>query len=211
MATTYDYQADENGICAQAARKETEDMQAAQEHEPTVAPSPSGGGKSARKRGAPLNNANRTTHGMRSLPPRHGFQVGGVPRGANTARLALMQLRRSLEDEVVAVHGTITLTQAALIASAMRHERVSQLALKWLKDEGAKLDVDKRLTLVKEIALSSDRRDKCLDPWATLTLPVAPLVDAEKAPSPPCDTLPTSDDNAAGANVANKEGNRADA
>jgi hypothetical protein len=76
--------------------------------------------------------------------------------------------RQSLEKAVAEVHGTVSLQHAAIIQTVIRHETVAQLAQRWLRLRFDALTDSDRLNFVRQIAASSDARDKamrslCLD------------------------------------------------
>jgi len=54
------------------------------------------------------------------------------------------------------------LWQQTRLQTACRHETRCQLAARWLKKEGDKLDVKDRMALLKAISDGSDRRDAAL-------------------------------------------------
>ena len=110
---------------------------------------------------APIGNSNRLSHGC------HRFLTSGqLPKGCSYIRRQLNQLRTAIEARIVEKQGTVTITQAAVCQTALRHEAVCQLLLRYLrladKGNGESLTFDQRLTALKTIANHSDRRDLCL-------------------------------------------------
>jgi len=71
-------------------------------------------------------------------------------------------LRRQLEDAVIEERGQISLLDAANIQTAIRWERHSALALRWLRTQGDKLKPLEQLKFSSEIAKASTERDKAL-------------------------------------------------
>ena len=103
--------------------------------------------------GAPKENVNAIRHGLTS---------GNLPKGAKYIQHQMDRLRRQLEAAVIEAKGQVTLSDAAAIQSAIRWERHSALALRWLRVEGDKLKPTDRLTFSREIARASAERDKAI-------------------------------------------------
>lgn len=129
--------------------------------EPSTADTP----KASNKAGAPTNNRNRM---------RHGLRASQLPENCKFIENALNRLRREIEDTL----GTTSILQAALIQSAMRHEKRALLCERWLRIHGDELPLAERLSLLSAASTATDSRDKCLDrlgldrreldPWANL-------------------------------------------
>jgi hypothetical protein len=127
--------------------------------------------RSSNSGGAPLNNSNRTSHGVRAWE-----SVKRLPKGAGHVRRALYAERDELRREVVAQHGGITMYRSAVMQSALRHSGRAQLLERWLRLEDS-LTLAERLAVLKEIGAATDSRDRCLkalgldtgpdnNPWA---------------------------------------------
>jgi hypothetical protein len=106
------------------------------------------------KPGAPTGNRNRQRHGL------FGSQL---PKGCGYINNAFRKLRRQLESAVAESHGDITVQDAALVNSAMRHERRVKLCERWLREDYSDLDIDKRMKIQKEISNATDSRDRCIE------------------------------------------------
>jgi hypothetical protein len=91
---------------------------------------------------------------------RHGLKAGKLPTDCQHIEIACNVLRRQLEDAVVKARGQVSLTDAATIQSALRWERHSALALRWLRIQGDKLSASDRLRFSEAIAKASDNRDR---------------------------------------------------
>lgn len=116
-----------------------------------------------RKRKPPPDNlapggwAKRPTEGAK-----HGLTSGRLPFGASYITRMCGRLERALEDDVRSRKGRITLYDVTLIQTAMRWEKHSQLAQRWLRMHLDDLSPDQRITFSKECALASERRDLAL-------------------------------------------------
>jgi hypothetical protein len=125
-----------------------------------------------RRGGPPLGSRNAMRHGLRSA---------GMPKGCRRYESQLNDLRRQLEDEVLEVHGRVSLVHALAILTAMRWERHAVLAARWLRLEGEQMSPSDRLNYSREIARASAARDVAIkelgltrrnsDIWQTLHLP----------------------------------------
>lgn len=93
---------------------------------------------------------------------RHGLSCGRLPKQARYIEHRINSLRRQLEEAVQQVRGKITLSDAANIQTALRWERHSMLAQRWLRVEGEKLAPMERLNFSREICKASTERDKAL-------------------------------------------------
>ena len=136
--------------------------------------------------GPPIGNQNAMSSGLRA---------SSLPRSARFIEDQTRVFRRAMRDAVQERTGApATLFEEALLLSAVRHETRAQLAGRWLRIEGEKLDVEKRLALLKTISDASDQRDRCLqrlgldrkagsDPWASINA-YTPQDTPERAPDP---------------------------
>lgn len=88
--------------------------------------------------------------------------TGKLPKGAQYIEHRVNGLRRQLEKHVLALRGEVTLTDAAHINSAIKWERHSALALRWLRHEEANMSDSDRLKYSREIADASDKRDRAI-------------------------------------------------
>jgi hypothetical protein len=95
-------------------------------------------------------------------PIRHGLATEKLPPGCGGIRKVLAQFQQALEVAVLAVRECLSITDAALISSAVHWQRHSLLAMRWLRLEFASLSPQDRLHYSREIALASDKRDKCI-------------------------------------------------
>lgn len=103
--------------------------------------------------GAPRNNRNAM---------RHGLSAGNLPSDARYIENRMNAFRRQLEDLVLAAKGQVTLMDAALIQTVLKHERHGMLAQRWLRLEEKKLKPLERLNFSREITKAAERRDKAL-------------------------------------------------
>lgn len=109
--------------------------------------------KKTGKRGGQIGNRNALRHGLRG---------GKVPPGAEYVEKFVNALRRQVEDQVLALRGEVTLTDAAHINSVLKWERHGKLAEFWLRKEADNLTVSDRLRFSEAIAKASDNRDKAI-------------------------------------------------
>ena len=110
--------------------------------------------KSKGKGGAPQGNRNAT---------RHGLRASSLPPGCLYLQSQLTAFRRYIRDELVARDSRPTTTyQEAILQSAVRHETRAVLAGRWLRKEAAKLTIEQRISLTREIGNATDARDRCL-------------------------------------------------
>jgi len=85
-----------------------------------------------------------------------------MPTGCGWIATQTNALRRDLEAAILAAKGTVTIYDAALVNSAVKWERHSALAARWLRLETATMTLDQRLNFSREIAKASSERDRCL-------------------------------------------------
>lgn len=117
------------------------------------------GRESSRKRSHLLGNAHRQTHGVRSF-----LALGRLPKGASYIRRLMGEFRRELEQRVGETHGgEVSLTKAALITTAARHEGRALLLSRYLALEGDGLKTLERMSLLDAIGRASDARDRVLE------------------------------------------------
>lgn len=96
-------------------------------------------------------------HGMLSF-----LAVGSLPKGASYVTKSMRRFRAALDAAVVAAHGELSLAHAAVAQTAVRHEVVSLLAQRWLRLRFDSLSDADRLAYARQIAASSDARDKAI-------------------------------------------------
>lgn len=106
------------------------------------------------KAGAPKGNRNALRHGMRS---------GELPKDCKDIEINVNKLRRNIEDAVLKSKGQISVTDAGLINTAIKWERHSALAHRWLTRQYKKLKPSEQLHFSKEVATASDKRDAALE------------------------------------------------
>lgn len=116
---------------------------------PAETPAPSG----RRAGGAPLKNRNRATHMIFG---------NGLPRGTSHIAQRLNTLRRELARLVEDRHGEVALYHAAVIDAVVKWERLGQLAGRWLRKEGDKLEPAEKLAFAKEIARAAVERNRAM-------------------------------------------------
>ena len=111
---------------------------------------------------------------------RHGLTGNKLPKGCQYVENRVNNLRRQVEDALLAVKDSISLTDAAAINSVLKWERHGMLASHYLRKEGDTLSVADKLRFSEAIAKASDARDKALrmldldatpnSPWSVLTV-----------------------------------------
>jgi hypothetical protein len=89
---------------------------------------------------------------------------------------AVLAFRRLLEEQVIAAHGEITFTHAALVESACRHHRHGALCLRWLRLHEEAMSHSERLSYSKAIADSGTARDRCLERLALNVDPMQQMI-----------------------------------
>lgn len=120
---------------------------------------------------------------------KHGLSARRLPPGCKRLEGHLRKLQGDLEAAIVDRLGEVGIYQAALIQSAVRHEKTCSLMWRWLRLEGANMDVDQRVSLLTAAGKATDKRDACLkalgldrredpDLWGSLDTPPP----AESAP-----------------------------
>ena len=85
-----------------------------------------------------------------------------MPADAKHLENRINKFRRSLEDRVLELRGSITLAEAAIVQTCLRWERHAALAQRWLTLQGDELTPDDRLKFSREIARASSERDKAI-------------------------------------------------
>ena len=98
---------------------------------------------------------------------RHGMKAGKLPKGCEYVEIRLNTFRRTLEDAVVLAKGEVSLMDAAAINTAVKWERHSMLAQRWLRLKAEELSPADLLRFSEALAKGSTNRDKAL---ATLNL-----------------------------------------
>jgi hypothetical protein len=102
---------------------------------------------------------------------RHGLKAGKLPADALYIEIRTNQLRRNLEDAVIAARGEVSLIDAANIQTAIKWERHGCLAQRWLDKKAKELKPMEQLQFSREVAKASTERDKAI---AALRLDVQP-------------------------------------
>ena len=93
---------------------------------------------------------------------RHGLRAGKLPKGCSYIQKACNELRRVLEDSVIACRSEVNVGDAMLIQTCLRWERHALLAQRWLREQSDAMNADQRLNYSREIARASKERDKAL-------------------------------------------------
>ena len=106
-----------------------------------------------RRRGKGRLNA--ITHALRSA-------IGALPPGCGYVNRLAYAMRRQLETAVANVDGSISLTKAAWIDSAVKWERHGLLAGRWLRLQSGDMDLAQRLEFSREVARAADLRNKAI-------------------------------------------------
>lgn len=97
-----------------------------------------------------------TTHGIRA------FKNGTLPKSWRFHK-HLNTLRNVLVAEVVKRRGGVGPYDTAIIESAARHEGISQLMTKHLRDKIATLSLEQQSAICRDISRETDARDRCLE------------------------------------------------
>lgn len=108
---------------------------------------------------------------------RHGLRTATLPKGCKYIEGAMQTFRMRLEDMIYDRHQGISVYQAAVIHSAVRHERRGMLSERWLRKEGGSLSLPDRLGLLREISNATDARDKCLKSLGLDEIETRSLID----------------------------------
>jgi hypothetical protein len=105
----------------------------------------------------------------RSGPPkgsannlRHGMKGSKLPAGCKYIEGRVNNLRRQVEEALIAIKGEINILDAAAVNSILKWERHGLLASHWLRHEIKKLSATDRLKFSEAIAKASDNRDKAI-------------------------------------------------
>jgi hypothetical protein len=94
---------------------------------------------------------------------KHGcFSLGRTPKGTAYVQRLAGRLRSRLVRAVRQKHGADALPLDGLIQSACRHETRALLLTRWLRDAGDSLAVMDRVSLMREIGVATDARDRCI-------------------------------------------------
>lgn len=104
----------------------------------------------------------RGTVSPQRLAARHGLAGGALPKGCKYIQSRCDSLRRQLEDEVLRVRGTVSLSDASCIAVAVQHERHRALAGRWLRLNESKLSASERLNFSRECTNATTARDRAI-------------------------------------------------
>lgn len=99
---------------------------------------------------------------------RHGLRGTGMGKKCRKEESQLNAVRRNIEDVVIEAKGEISFMDACAINTAMRHERHSVLAARWLRLHGESMTHAERLSYSAAIATASTQRDRAL---AAIQLP----------------------------------------
>jgi hypothetical protein len=103
--------------------------------------------------GQPLNRARY----------RHGLRSNRSPADATFIDVATDELRRNVEDAVVAAKGGVSLPDAFVVNSVIRHESRAQKIAHYLRSaDGLKLGVMDRCQLLAQLSDATDRRDRAV-------------------------------------------------
>ncbi len=136
---------------------------------------------------APINNQNRTQHGLRAetkvTMQRHGLTLARLPAGCQFIHRKASELRTALEREVISQRGEITVPELAVIASVATWTIHGLLCSRWLQKAGETLNHSERLGYSREVARAATERERAIarlnldrkshDPWRdVLSAPV---------------------------------------
>lgn len=115
--------------------------------------------------GAPLANLNHAGSMLHSDPALGQLRLalGKLPADLVRVERSANQFRKMLEKAVVEACGEIDLTAALAINTAAKWHRHSDLALRWLRDHGDRMDDAERLKYSREVARASAERDKAVE------------------------------------------------
>jgi hypothetical protein len=91
---------------------------------------------------------------------RHGMRGSKLPSECKFIELRVNNLRRQMEEAVLAVKGEINIVDAAAINSILQWERHGALAAYWLRKEAKTLSAGDRLRFSEACAKASDNRDR---------------------------------------------------
>lgn len=103
--------------------------------------------------GAPKSNGNAI---------RHGLKAGRLPKDARYIEYRMNAFRRELESAVIDCKSEVSLTDAALIQTAMRWERHAELCQRWLTKKQNELKPEQLMQFSRDIARASAERDKAI-------------------------------------------------
>jgi hypothetical protein len=111
------------------------------------------------------DNGNQRPHGGQPgnrNAQRHGLRSSNLPAGCKAVENRLHQFGKAMRTAIVDARGGMSIVDAALVQSAIRHEKRAALAERWLRVE-PELTLEQRLTLMRESSAATDSRDKCLE------------------------------------------------
>ena len=116
--------------------------------------------------GAPVDNVNAATHGLKATHVPRGrrkLSIGKLPKGCSWINTLVSTLRRELEALTIAARGEVGIKDALSIQSACRHEQAALLAQRWFRLQVDTMTHGERLQYLTTIAGESDKRDKCVE------------------------------------------------
>lgn len=93
---------------------------------------------------------------------RHFFVAGKLPPGTKDIQNRCNAMRRMLEEAVIDAKGSVSITDASCINSAIRWERHGQLCNRWLLVNHANMSHLDKMKFSRETADASDKRDKSI-------------------------------------------------
>jgi len=97
------------------------------------------------------------THGV------HRFLRSGTIAAENTyLTRVLREFQKAVEADILERRGELSIYDAAILQSAIRHEGIAQLWIRHVRKEAKSLTTEQRLAIGREIRNATDARDKCL-------------------------------------------------
>jgi hypothetical protein len=109
----------------------------------------------------PTRNKGGAPRGSRNAL-RHGLRCGALPRGCRRIESETRQLRRSLEDAVIAARGAISVVDAATISRATRWAIHERLAARWLALKADELTPEQLLAFSNQAVRGATERDRAI-------------------------------------------------
>lgn len=91
-----------------------------------------------------------------------GLTLGRLPKGNAWIMRVAQRFANALMDAVIESGGRLDVYTLALIQTAVKWERHSMMAQKWLREHIDKMNPDTRLAYSREIARASAERDRTL-------------------------------------------------